>query len=549
MGFLKALTRHFKAQDIPETDRLVRSDIRYYSDGSDSDTKIPGKNRSKDNKDQKSGIVTIINERNVDEPFIDLTVYVSPEESQRREISLAYKVKRFLWDGTGKHHKEQRYLMKLDTCLLSSAMLGYFIKSLNQSNINTAYINGMSEYYDMQNNQYNYLVTLWTVGYIVGQIPSNLILHKISARYYLGGLELMWSALTLLSVTCRRLPALYAVRFFLGLSESGYFPGMEYLLGSNYSEAEISSRGAFFAVAGNMASLISGPLQLALLRRFENSSIEPFKWLFVVDALISFPVGLYTILVGPNTPSTTDAFYFTEEDKLVGLERRRLIGAQIHTGQDYTLCKIRSFFDTWHIYVFPLLFMAYNNACSAWGQPAFNIWMKKVLRLAPEKYNVYPSIYTALSIVITLSLAYSHNYIGGRKNHYYIMSFFVPVALGCVFLAKYEIPNWLHWLSFGLVGIPTSYGQPFIFSWVNRLLYDDDMKRNFVIVTTNTLAYVTRAWVPIFVWNTHDQPRYFVGFVYTACLCGFGLCMTFVAWWLSERDDARRRRLSNAFSI
>ncbi|KAM9903311.1 hypothetical protein OXX69_007982 [Metschnikowia pulcherrima] len=549
MGFLKALTRHFKAQDIPETDRLVRSDIRYYSDGSDSKTEIPGKNSSKNNKVKKSGIVTIINERNVDEPFIDLSVYVSPEESQRRETSLVYKVKRFLWDGTGKHPKEQNYLMKLDTCLLSSAMLGYFIKSLNQSNINTAYINGMSEYYDMQNNQYNYLVTLWTIGYIVGQIPSNLILHKISARYYLGGLELMWSALTLLSVTCRRLPALYAVRFFLGLFESGYFPGMEYLLGSNYSAAEISSRGAFFAVAGNMASLISGPLQLALLRRFENSSIEPFKWLFVVDALISFPVGLYTILVGPNTPSTTDAFYFTEEDKLVGLERRRLIGAQIHTEQNYTLCKIRSFFDTWHIYVFPLLFMAYNNACSAWGQPAFNIWMKRVLQLAPEKYNVYPSIYTALSIVITLSLAYSHNYIGGRKNHYYIMGFFVPVALGCMFLAKYEIPNWLHWLSFGLVGIPTSYGQPFIFSWVNRLLYDDDMKRNFVIVTTNTLAYVTRAWVPIFVWDTHDQPRYFVGFVYTACLCGFGLCMTFVAWWLSERDDARRRRSSNAISI
>ncbi|KAM9938586.1 hypothetical protein OXX80_001928 [Metschnikowia pulcherrima] len=529
MRWLEALTRQFKAEDITETDRLVRSDIRYYSDASESETESQGENSSKDNKDKKDGIVTIINGRSVDEPFIDLSVHVSPEESQRRETSLTYRVKRFLWDGTGKHPKEQSYLMKLDTCLLSSAMLGYFIKSLNQSNINTAYINGMSEYYDMQNNQYNYLVTLWTIGYIVGQIPSNLILHKISARYYLGGLELMWSALTLLSVTCRRLPALYAVRFFLGLSESGYFPGMEYLLGSNYSAAEISSRGAFFAVAGNMASLISGPLQLALLRRFENSSIEPFKWLFVVDALISFPVGLYTILLGPT------------------LQAPRM--PQIHTGQNYTLCKIRSFFDTWHIYVFPLLFMAYNNACSAWGQPAFNIWMKKVLQLAPEKYNVYPSIYTALSIVITLSLAYSHNYIGGRKNHYYIMGFFVPVALGCVFLAKYDVPNWLHWLSFGLVGIPTSYGQPFIFSWVNRLLYDDDMKRNFVIVTTNTMAYVTRAWVPIFVWNTHDQPRYFVGFVYTACLCGFGLCMTFVAWWLSERDDARRRRPSNAFSI
>lgn len=541
MANFNALIRRIIGLETSEIDQLLTPTVTYYSEGEDLVENLPVK------KIDKVHHVLEVDTIFSSEPYIDLTIKLSPEELEWRENSYSFKIKKFLWDGTGKHPKEQRYLLKLDAFLLSSAMFGYFIKTLNQSNISTAYVNGMNEYYDMKNNQYNYVVSLWTIGYIIGQIPSNLILHKVSARYYLGGLEIMWALLTLFSVTCKRLPSLYAVRFFLGLFESGYFPGMEYLLGSNYSAAEISSRGAFFAVAGNMASLISGPLQLALLKRFENSTIQPFKWLFVVDALISLPVGVYTMVVGPNTPSTTDAFYFSHEDRLVGLERRRLIGAQLNTREKYTWAKIRSFFSTWHIYVFPLLFLAYNNSCSAWGQPAFSIWMKNVLELAPEQYNIYPSFYTAASIVLTLALAYSHNYIGGKKNHLYIMGFFVPVMIGCVFLAVYDIPYWLHWVSFGLIGIPPSFGQPFIFSWVNRLLYDDDMKRNFLIVSTNTLAYVTRAWVPIFTWNTNNQPRYYIGFIYTAFLCGFGLTMTFIAWHLAERDEKHKRRSSSVW--
>lgn len=537
MGFLQSLAKQIRGDEIAETGKIKNSKVQYIGEKDDAGEVSSATKASKD------GNVTVVQTNDSDEPYIDLSLHLSPEELEWREKSLSFRIKQFLWDGTGKHPKEQRYLMKLDAFLISSSMLGYFIKNLNQSNIATAYVNGMEEYYNMNHNQYNYVITLWTVGYIIGQIPSNLILHRISARYYLGGLEIIWALLTVLTITCDNLPSLYAVRFFLGLTESGYFPGMEYLLGSNYSAAEISSRGAYFAVASNVASLISGPLQLALLKRFKHSSMKPFKWLFVFDAVISLPIGIYTMFVDPNTPSTTDAFYFTEEDRLVGLERRRLIGAQLNTRERYTWKKIKTFFNTWHIYVFPFLFLAYNNACSAWGQPTFTTWMKKGLKLTPEQYNVYPSAYTASAIGVTLILAYSHNYVGGKKNHFYIMAFFIPVIIGCALLAVYDIPKWLHWVSFWLVGIPTTFGQPFIFAWVNRLLFDDDMKRNFLVVTTNTLAYVTGAWVPIFTWNTEDQPRYFIGFTYTACLCAFGLIMTFIAWYFTDRDEKREQKL------
>lgn len=473
-----------------------------------------------------------------DEPYIDLSLNLTEEEIRYRETSKFFRLKRFFWDGYNKHPKEQKFLAKLDFFLLSSSMLGYFIKNLNQSNISTAYVNGMKEYYEMNSNQYNYMLTLFTVGYIIGQIPSNLILHRISARYYLGGLEITWSILTVLMITVGKdkIQGLYAIRFFLGLLESGYFPGLEYLVGSWYSPDELSKRSSYFAVAGNAAGLISGPLQQAVLKRFGESSLAPFKWMFVFDAIISFPIGVYTIFTDPNTPSTTDAWYFTEEDKLVALERRRVIGAQLNTRQKYTWAKIKSFFNTWHIYVFPVLFLCYNNACSAIGQPTFTTWMKYDLELSSHAYNTWPSILTAVGISVTLIFSYVHDYLGGKKNYFFVGLFFVSLILGCSLLSAWHIPRWLHWLSYFLVGVPTSWGQPQIYSWVNRLLYHDDMKRNFVVVCTNTLAYVTGAWVPILVWNSTKAPRYFVGFTYTACLSALGLVLTVIAQYYTRRD-------------
>ncbi|CAK7892276.1 probable transporter Seo1p [[Candida] anglica] len=490
----------------------------------------------------KKGTDTIVRERSLDndEPYIDLSLNLTPEQVEERN-SKWFKFKLFLWDSHDKHPLEKKFLFKLDFFILSSSMLGYFIKNLNQTNVTTAYVNGMSEYYDMTKNQYNYMTTLWTVGYIIGQIPSNLILHRISARYYLGGLEIIWAVLTILTTRCKTINGLYAIRFFIGLTESGYFPGLEYLVGSWYGRDELSKRSTFFAVAANAAGLISGPLQQSILQNpsFQGKSLKPFQYMFIFDAVISFPIGFYTMLVDPNTPSTTNAWYWTKEDKLIALERRRRIGAQLNTREKYTWKKIKSFFNTWHIYVFPLLFLAFNNSYSAIGQPTFTTWMKLDLKVSSYVYNTYPAILSGVGIFAALSVSYIADFVGGNKNHIFIAIFFSCVIWGCASLSYWDLPVNYHWFCYFIIGVPLSWGQPQIFSWVNRLLFHDDMKRNFVVVVTNTLAYVTGAWVPIFVWNTKDQPRYFIGFTYTACLSSFGLIMTFLAYYFSSKDHKR----------
>lgn len=483
-----------------------------------------------------------VTQKQIPSQYIDISSStLTPEELEQRDNSLSYRIKKFFWDGTGKHPREQKYLVKLDFFLLTSSCLGYFIKNLNQSNVTTAYVNGMDEYYNMNNNQYNYMVTLFTVGYIIGQIPSNMILHRISARFYLGGLEILWLILTVLIITVppTNIKGMYALRFFIGLLESGYFPALEYLLGSNYGTPELLKRSSYFAISSGLAGIISPLLQEAIIKRFSHSSLPPFKWMFVFDAVISFPIGVYTMLVDPNTPLTTDAFYFSDEDKLVGLERRRLLGAELNTRQPFTWEKIKSFFNTWHIYVFPLLFLCYNNSGAAHSQPTFQSFMKNYLHKPSSVYNTWPSILSAISIGVTIIFAYVNDILGGKKNVWFVNAFFVCLIIGCALLASWNIPLGLHWFCYFLVGIPTMWGQPFIFSWVNRLLYADDLKRNFVVVVTNTLAYVTGAWVPILVWNTNDKPEYFIGFTYTAVLASVGLILTQVVHYLSTRDEKR----------
>lgn len=485
----------------------------------------------------KESIYQISHESEESQPFINLEI--PPEELAKRD-SKWFKFKLFLWDSVDKHPKEKKFLFKLDFFLLSSSMLGYFIKQLNASNVKTAYVNGMDEFYEMDANQLNYLNTLWTIGYIIGQVPSNLILHRISARYYLGGLEICWAVLTLLMIKCDTLPGLYAIRFFVGLTESGYFPGLEYLVGSWYSERELSKRSSFFAVAGVSAGLVSGPLQQTVLKNFANSSMAPFRWMFVIDAIISFPIGIYTMLVDPNTPSTTNAWYWNKEDLLIAKERRRRIGAQLNTREKYTWKKIKSFFSTWHIYVFPIIFLAYNNSCIESSQPIFTTWMKYGLGASDYTYNTMPAAVSGTGIGVTLIISYFADFIGGKKNHYFVFGFFTCLLIGCSLLAHWDIPRGLHWFCYFLVGVPSSWGQPQIFSWVNRLLFQDDMKRNFLVVSTNVLAYVTNAFVPIFVWNTEDKPVYFIGYTYTACLSALGLVMTGLALYLSNRDERRK---------
>lgn len=113
-------------------------------------------------------------------------------------------------------------------------------------------------------NELNYMQTLWTVGYVIGEIPSNMILTRVRPSIWIPTLEVVWTVLTFCTSRCNTAQQLYAVRFFVGLAESGFYPGMQYLIGSWYRKDELAKRSCIFHTCGAIASMFSGYLMAAV---------------------------------------------------------------------------------------------------------------------------------------------------------------------------------------------------------------------------------------------------------------------------------------------
>ena len=234
--------------------------------------------------------------------------------------------KSYVWDSLSKSPEERRFLFKLDCALLTFASLGYFIKYLDQANINNAFVSGMKEDLNLYHNELNYMQTCWTVGYVIGQIPSNLILTRVRPSIWIPSMEVTWTILTFCLSRCNSAQQVYALRFFVGLAESSFYPGMAFVIGSWYRKDELAKRSCIFHTSSGIASMISGYLMASVYHLDGNAGYAGWQWLFIVDGVISLPIALLGYIFIPDQPSTTRAFYLTAEDKLFAQKRMTLEG-------------------------------------------------------------------------------------------------------------------------------------------------------------------------------------------------------------------------------
>jgi ACS family pantothenate transporter-like MFS transporter len=142
----------------------------------------------------------------------------------------------WLWDSADVSKEERRFLFKLDATLLTFGTLGMLIKWIDTSNITNAFVSGMKEDLNLYGNEYNYIVVSWTVGYIVGQLPSNFILTRVPAHIWIPFQEVGWTVFTFALAGVKSYRVLLGLRFVVGLFEAGYWPALYYVLGSWYNK-------------------------------------------------------------------------------------------------------------------------------------------------------------------------------------------------------------------------------------------------------------------------------------------------------------------------
>lgn len=443
----------------------------------------------------------------------------------------------YIWDTFDKSPEERKFLTKLDAALLSFASLGYFVKYLDQSNINNAFVSGMKEDLSLYGNQLNYMTSIWTVGYVIGQLPSNMILTRVRPSIWIPTMEVIWSVLTMILSRCNTAEQVYVVRFFVGLAESTFYPGMQYIIGSWYRKDELAKRSCIFHTSGAIATMISGYLMAAVYNLGGVGGLKGWQWLFIMDGVISLPIAIAGFFFLPDMPDNSRVWYFSVEERAYGRKRMELEGRKMR--EPYTKAKLKKIVKSWHIYGLTLLYVLFNNASGSAvpimaqylkdsTNPIYSVW----------QINVYPTGTYAVQIVTTLAYAWSSDtWLNGSR--------WPPIVFGgamnilCyVSLAVWNIPTGWKWACYYLAGF--GYGlSGLCMAWAHEICNDDNEERAIVVASMNEMAYVVQAWLPLIVWQQVDAPQYQKGFITGSCI-SFMLIVTALVLRLAHHRQIRQ---------
>ncbi|PYI23927.1 pantothenate transporter [Aspergillus violaceofuscus CBS 115571] len=441
----------------------------------------------------------------------------------------------YIWDTFDKSPEERRLLFKLDTAILTFASLGYFIKYLDQVNINNAFVSGMKEDLGLYGNQLNYMQACWTVGYVIGEIPSNMLLTRVRPRYWIPAMELLWTVLTFTLSRARTPTHFYVLRFFIGLAESSFYPGMQYIIGCWYRKDELAKRSCIFHTSSGIGSMFSGYLMAGVYRLGGRGGFKGWQWLFLVDGIISLPVALSGFFVLPDVPEISEPWYLSREEVKLAQRRMQLEGRQ--NRQPYTKAKLKKIFGSWHIYMLTLVYITFNNG-AAGAQPVFQQFLKASThpKYTIDQINAYPTLTSAVQVVTTLIYAWTSDTILRGKRWPWII-FGGCINITCyVSLAIWDIPIGWKWTCYILSG--AGFGlSGLCMAWAHEICTADNEERALVVGSMNEMAYVFQAWLPLVVWQQVDAPRYRSGFVAATVISGLLIVVTAGTAWLQGWEE------------
>jgi ACS family tartrate transporter-like MFS transporter len=144
---------------------------------------------------------------------------------------------------------------------------------------------------------------MFFAGYLLFQVPSNLVLHRVGARRWIAMLMIVWGVISSSMAMVETPRGFYILRFLLGSAEAGFFPGMILYLKSWFPETARARAVALFMTAGPLSGVLGGPLSGALLGLHHRGGLAGWQWLFLLEGLPAVFLGAVVYFQLADGPS------------------------------------------------------------------------------------------------------------------------------------------------------------------------------------------------------------------------------------------------------
>jgi ACS family tartrate transporter-like MFS transporter len=153
---------------------------------------------------------------------------------------------------------------------------------------------------------------IFFIGYILCEVPSNVMLERFGARIWIARIMISWGVLSAAMAFVQGPQSFYVVRFLLGIAEAGFFPGIIFYLTCWFPAQHRARIIALFMIALPLSSVIGAPISTSLLG-IEAAGLQGWQWMFLLEAIPTIVLGIAVLAVLPDRAS--DAKWLSEDEK------------------------------------------------------------------------------------------------------------------------------------------------------------------------------------------------------------------------------------------
>ncbi|KAK8054086.1 pantothenate transporter liz1 [Apiospora saccharicola] len=429
---------------------------------------------------------------------------------------------------------EERWLVrKLDFVILTYCCISSFFNYLDRAAFANAYVAGLREDLQLSGRDYNVVLSLFTAGSVIGQIPHGVAIQRVPPRVWLPSMVLVWAGLTMCTAACRTYAQLCAVRFLQGLAEASTYCGTIYIIGSWYRPCEIAKRTAVFTASGQAGSMFAGLMMTAVHKGMAGyGGLAGWQWLFIINGIITCPVAIGGLLYFPDTPELTRAKWLSKAERQLALDRLPPKRADGHNIGFNSLVK-RTFAS-------PALYIlcAFAVICGALEafvvQNLFLLWLKFYDgHFIQSQINTFPLGVQAVGIVSNF-LAAVHIDATGKRVPMGILACALQLVSAIVLLVPTISFPWTFFAHY-LAG--TSYMvNPVSYGWANIILQrgGDDALRSVTLYAMNAASTCLYTFWGIVLYPASDAPYWRNGYIAMIVVVFATLAMVWVVNRLDE---------------
>ena len=256
-------------------------------------------------------------------------------------------------------------MTRIDFRVIPFLCILYLLAFLDRVNIANAKSFSLASDLNLTGVQYNTALTMFIFPYIVFEIPSNIFLKKLRPNVWLSLCMFFFGLVSICQGLVTSYGGLLTARFFLGLFESGMFPGSFYLIGMWYKRSEAQRRYSFFFSSTTLAGAFGGLLASAIGKMDGLRGYHGWRWIFILEGCLTCVVAAILFFFIPSFPE--DAKWLTDEERNYIRARLQVDQGRSAAERKITLRDVGRVFKDYNIYLgglmyFGLIVPAYSYA-------------------------------------------------------------------------------------------------------------------------------------------------------------------------------------------